>query len=701
MSQYLVNKTINDLQFSGLKVYYNFDSFSGNYINSIESGEALYSGEIKNYQSNFTGDSSGSGFFNGQYIEIKNSDNITSESATIIFSQKKTGSSNGIIFSHLDPDGPSGWEIGINEANKYYFKHFINGTPYYDFLDCYMADQNMCAVSVGQNGTCKLHRLNFSKKPKESIFDKYLTEEERKMKPQYYETDNETFYMPQHTISNGQNWRIGSGEFLYKGYLDRFLYFDKELADEKIREFMNAIYTEVEYIEPVSGQVSGEITGYTKVGVSVSGDISSGFTPVSSNYNSGYYTYNSGIEKTGFAEISGTVYIPYTGIESISGTDQIGQTLYRKVVNLSYSFEITGESYENPIDDFRSSGDYWNISGNSGTYKGQSAIGPTDTIFGITGFEVVEVTGYKTGIGATRYQEQKISGELYKNYSYAPVYSPTVNYLISGGYFSGDRSEPDPLYFSNEISLLSQDQNEYFYEILYDIYNSSDINYINRPQANQDYEKGTVYIKKYTSLPTLQVAINGVSQMTGSINYSKNQFNLPVFNVSTGFFMKSAEIFTLDNLDTNDNIVYDITYSGDKQAFTVNDLADYSNAPFTDFDFSNKQVFFNGIKLCSGLDYIDNGGFYPTGSVTGSTGLYFNYPKYQDSVSYTGMGDQPITIQHEGTMPKGYVIFANGIRQDPRNVIEHAKESDLISGTKILNIGTLIYSYSNGEINGL
>jgi hypothetical protein len=287
MSQYLVNKTINDLQFSGLKVYYNFDSFSGNYINSIESGEALYSGEIKNYQSNFTGDSSGSGFFNGQYIEIKNSDNITSESATIIFSQKKTGSSNGIIFSHLDPDGPSGWEIGINEANKYYFKHFINGTPYYDFLDCYMADQNMCAVSVGQNGTCKLHRLNFSKKPKESIFDKYLTEEERKMKPQYYETDNETFYMPQHTISNGQNWRIGSGEFLYKGYLDRFLYFDKELADEKIREFMNAIYTEVEYIEPVSGQVSGEITGYTKVGVSVSGDISSGFTPVSSNYNSG------------------------------------------------------------------------------------------------------------------------------------------------------------------------------------------------------------------------------------------------------------------------------------------------------------------------------------------------------------------------------------------------------------------------------
>jgi hypothetical protein len=697
MSQYLVNKTINDLQFSGLKVYYNFDSYSGDYINSIESGESLYSGEIKNYQNDFTGSSSGSGFFNGQYIEIKNSENITSESATIIFSQKKTGSSNGVIFSHLDPSGPSGWEIGINEANKYYFKHFVDGNPYYNFIDCYMADQNMCAVSIGENGSCKLHRLDFSKYPKESIFDQFLTDEEKKMKPQYYETDSEEYFMPKHTVSNGAIWKIGSGEFLYKGYLDRFLYFDEQLADESIRAFMNAIYTEVEYIEPISGQVSGEITGYSKIETLVTGTISSGVSSTDSSYNSGYYTYSSGIEKTGFADISGAIYIPYTGIDSISGTDQIGQILYRKVVNLSYSFGLTGESEASAVDNFRSSGSYWNISGNSGTYKGHSAIGPTDTIFGITGFEVVEVTGYKTGIGATGYQRSRITGALYSTYSYQPEYSPEVDYLISEGYFSGDRSEPDPLYFSNEISLLAQAENEYFYEIIFDIYNSNDINYTSGPQPNADYKKGTAYIEKHTSLPTLQVSVNGVSQMTGNITYAKDQFNLPTFSVSTGFYMKSAEIFTLDDLD-NDNIIYDITYSGEKQALTISSLGDYSSAPFIGFDFLDKQVFFNGIKLCSGLDYIDNGGFYPIGSVTGSTGIYFNYPKYKDGISFTGSGDQPITIQHEGIMPKGYVVFANGVRQESKNIIEHAKESDLISGTKTLNIGKVFYTCTNGKI---
>lgn len=697
MSQYLVNQTIEDLSFSGLKVYYDFDSYSGGYINSIDKGEAAYSGQVINYNSNFTGSQSGSGFFNGQYIEIQNSENITSESATIIFSQKKTGSSNGIIFSHLDPSGPSGWEIGINEANKYYFKHFIDGSPAYYFLDCYMADQNLCAVCVGENGECTLHRLDYHQKPKEGLTDIFLSDEEKKLRPQYYKTDNKTFFVEPHTISNGSSWKIGSGEFLYQGYMDQFLYFDKMLAPEKIREFMNAIYCDVTYIDPVSGQVSGEITGYLKTASGVTGTLGYTYSGNSEKTLSGYYTYDSGIAHTGAVGISGTVYIPYTGIEAISGTDQIGQTLYRKVVNLSYSFDVTGDSQSSTLSDYESSGDYWHFSGNSGTYKGDSSVGPADTIFGITGFEIVTVTGYKTGAKFTGFAIQENTGVLYNEYISTPLYSPNVDYLISGGYFSGDRSQPDPLYFSNEISLLAPCESGYFYEILYDIYDAQNINFKNNPNYNSKYKVYTTDIEKQGEIENMQVSINGVSQMTGEISYGKNEFNLPTFDVNTGFNMTGGKIFTLDSLDSNDQIVYDVTYSGEKQAITIETLNDYSSSPFTDFDFLEKQVFFNGVKIYSGIDYIDNGGFYPTGNVTGSTGIYFNYPKYKDSISFTGAGDQPITIQHEGIMPKGYIVFANGIRQDPSNVIEHAKESDLISGTKTLFFGERFLKIMNGE----
>ena len=90
MSDAFLQKTIEDLQLTGrLKIFYDFDNYSGDHINSVGYGDAEYSGQIINYDSNFTGQSSGSGFFDGQCISINNSSGITSESATIIFSQKE------------------------------------------------------------------------------------------------------------------------------------------------------------------------------------------------------------------------------------------------------------------------------------------------------------------------------------------------------------------------------------------------------------------------------------------------------------------------------------------------------------------------------------------------------------------------------------------------------------------------------------
>ena len=144
MSNKLIQKTLSGIGIAeNLKFFYDFESYSGDYVMPAFHQENPYSGKVVNYDSSFHDEANGSGFFHDKYIEIQNTSGITSENATIIFSQRKTGSSNGVIFSHLDQYGPSGWEIGINQANKYYFKNFVDGIEYYQTLPNYLSDQNV------------------------------------------------------------------------------------------------------------------------------------------------------------------------------------------------------------------------------------------------------------------------------------------------------------------------------------------------------------------------------------------------------------------------------------------------------------------------------------------------------------------------------------------------------------------------------
>ena len=93
---------------------------------------------------------------------------------------------------------------------------------------------------------------------------------------------------------------------------------------------------------------------------------------------------------------------------------------------------------------------------------------------------------------------------------------------------------------------------------------------------------------------------------------------------------------------------------------------------------------------------MDNGGFYPSGNITGATGIYFTYPNYSGASSVTGSGLKPISVDHSAITPNGSILFSNGVRQDKGAIIEHARDSDLISGTRLLNKPSLIYTMSNG-----
>ena len=53
---------------------------------------------------------------------------------------------------------------------------------------------------------------------------------------QYYQNDFIEANLPQHSISNGSNWRIGSGEFLYNGYIDNFYILTDSLTKIKLEK---------------------------------------------------------------------------------------------------------------------------------------------------------------------------------------------------------------------------------------------------------------------------------------------------------------------------------------------------------------------------------------------------------------------------------------------------------------------------------
>lgn len=696
MSDKLIRKTIDELGLSGnLKIFYDFDAYSQNYILSTGFGDADYSGNIVNYQDSFTGQSSGSGFFDNQYITVSNSSQITSENATIIMSQKKTGISNGVLFSHLDPNGPSGWEIGINQANKYYFKNFIDGTPYYYTLDSYLSDQNVCGVTVSEFGSVNLFRLNYEKKVEKTATETFINDLSPESSITYYNSDQKKINIPEHAISNGSNWNIGSGEFAYKGYLDNFFYFDRVLNNDQLRKVVFSIYADYNDVPAVLGTAPGIITGYEITSGEVSGELGREFIETGVYQKSGFYTYESGVEKTGYAEISGFVYIPHTGLEELPGTNQVGKKIYKKVHNLSNVFEVDGSVTATGLSGFESIGSYWHFSGNSGTFNGNSSIAPENTIFGITGFDMVTQTGYLSGSSGVIFETGIVSGVKYYTFDKTPLYSQSKSYIISGATIEYTKNL-NPEYYANGISLISEQNDDYFYEIIYDADESQKLNQVGVNSINGTYNKVTAKLSEIIDPHNLNLTINGVSQITGSIEYGKNEYNFPTFEVSTGFHIIKSQVFTKTELNINDLILYDYINSGDRSILEINSLNDYINIPFVNFDFEDADVFLNGVKQYSGIDYIDNAGFQPIGNALQVTGIYFTYPKYSGSHSHTGIGNEGIEILHDAINPNSYVTFFNGIRQPRNTMISHSRNSDLISGTIINGSNNLLYNMVNG-----
>ena len=288
------------------------------------------------------------------------------------------------------------------------------------------------------------------------------------------------------------------------------------------------------------------------------------------------------------------------------------------------------------------------------------------------------------------------SGSFYSGFSFSGLRQPDLTYTGSGSYVSGG-SNVDESYFPNALSTLGAVNENYFYELIYDVSGGESIGTTAVNNRNTRYAKNTAFMTGRSTLDRTNLAINGVSTFTGKVSYGVSQYNFPTATVVSGFDINLTEIFTELTLSSADVLVYDVVPSETKSHLTITGLGDYGSAPFSEIPLEENQIFFNGVKLRSGVDYINAGGFTPTGQITGGTGVYFTYPDYSGALSITGDGGDPISVYRNSITPNGYVLFFNGIREPSSDIIEHARYSDLITGTDRLQITGAVYNMVNGE----
>ena len=688
MSSQAFNYYLHDLDITGLApdVFYDFSSYSSeasyDFVDSVESGNSLYSGKITDNVASFTGNVSGSGYFTNQHVEISHTTGLTSTVGTFLFSHQKSGGNNATIFSNLS--GQSGYEFGINEANKLYFNQYVDGIPAIKTFDIVAAEKNIYGLQVG-NGAVVMQRLD----PSQYENGQYLFE-------------SQTFDIPTYGITNTANWNLGSGEYQYEGWMDYFLYFKQEVPEEKLEYMANSLYQNYSLSSPVTGATLAELTGISITSSGITGELGQSGLATGTFTNVTGYTYSVGTPVTGSAGISGTIFVPITGIldKAYSGAEYgwMHDIVYQKIENLNYilgtgGLEVTGRT------GFLSSGSEvfgnWLFDGRSGTYEGETGIGPSGTLFGITGFSFSPVSVSVTGGSGNLLGSTGITGDLYSGYTVSGIYGPSGVYTgtgaiegVSGGLPSGylydyldnvvdegttgffERISTQEVGFTNKIGSLLQIAD-------------TDITYVSTTGAQSVYQTNFY--------------INGVARLSGIGSEGRNAFNAPYYSSTQDYFV-SGFTRLVDNLvlDINDDPLHDYNQTGNRSGIvTITGIGDYGSAPFAQIeDFGEKQIFFNGIKIYSGIGYIDNGGFYPTGAITGATGVYFAYPIYNNASTFTGEGVSLFEINNTPFKVGSHVMYLNGVRYPLKNFVAHAGDVDLITG-KIVVDETLTAIYNN------
>ena len=616
------------------RIYYDFEQYSGGHVMSVAGANPVYSGEIKGDVNGFTG-SSGSGDFTQGYLKVANADSGLNSGylggATFLFSTKKENTSPGVVFSNFGQSGDfsnyyeptSGWEVGINQANKLYFRNYDMLVPSIYTLNTMPTAENIYGVSMAGGDVGLWHY--------DAVSSTFNT------------TD---FILDQNFIRPSYDWYIGTGEYQYSGKIDEFMYFSDSFGLGMLEELSAAIFQEVTTSAAVSGVITGLTTGFSG-------------TPTG---ETGYLYYTGVLSGTESFVRSGTTF---TG-SGIAGPVAVGD-IYYELASSSTGF------LDNNYPFYLSS-----YSGFIATTTGTRITGFTtgNSGFAVTGTRDVYMSSGVSGILSTGTGYQPLRGLTYfiaTGASSGLVSTQIHKYLPDSICYLGQRSSSE-----NVLNGETGDLVEIVTGVVPEV-----SNVFARYSYNSQFEQNAYWLNSGSGAALF---FNGLQQFEGSPLVTEDRFYQQSINTQSGDFFQTG-IFLFENTFNSvspsfnkDQVMSDLNQTGSMERLAITGSGQYASAPFSEISPDNTQVFFNGQKIYSGFDYQSSAGlFNPVGSIVsgGMTGYFTTLPLVSGEGSLTGVG------LYDKVFNAPYVLssmsyYINGVRQDPSQFIQHSTGVDLI-----------------------
>lgn len=304
------------------KIFYTFES-GQTHVSSAPSGNPLYSGLI-NGDTGVFWSKPGSGLFSGTSVTISQT-GFNSDSWTNLISFELAGTGKQLLINNLF--NGSGYEIGLNDAHKLYFRSKNSEVDVYLTANTNLSSKNLISISH-LNNYIELGYYNFNSKTFES----------------------ESFNQELNSVRNDEKLVIGSG---FTGWIDYFASFDLFINVDSLSQIASGwSFVPTGYSYETETICTERVTGfglapYFKTGfVGYSGEIlgSDGvgdFTGAFPTSATGYLI--TGIVESGFvqSDLSVEDCITYTGESTI---------LYENLTGYASSFGMDKVLITNHLD---------------------------------------------------------------------------------------------------------------------------------------------------------------------------------------------------------------------------------------------------------------------------------------------------------------------------------------------------------------
>lgn len=646
-------------------LYYSFNNYSGDLIlgdPSIGTGTLSpgLSGRVNPYASStladFTG-ASGSGNFSAGYIEVGETTTVNPRAFNLLISQEKTGAGEATLFSNIDEANKSGYLVGIDPANHLYFKYYNQGEPaVYSYI-------------LPTNSNKNIYQVNLS--PIGLLFSRFDGKTERFAQAQRYNIPN-TYW-----LQSNSNFIIGSGDNDYKGTIDEILLYSGQLGGNTPGLLASSFYKSYNFTQAVTGYVSGSVTGYS----------------------SGYYQttgiIGSSGELSGYNDLTGTL-VSVAGTGLLTGSGPSGTSFFTPLTGTWYSYEpFRGES------GYYASGLYLTPPAHFYYESGFTGAG-LET--GITGFNFTSGTIDTTGASFPVYSGVNITGVTSSGYNLTGLTGAAVPYIATGAVASISGSLPAAYY---PLKMIYQGQRLTGDPLVEKkIFSDLSSYSLNQPFAERAVGQSSTIYSFYTrevlEPSGTMMSINGQTLFPGQLSRSA-RFGQPLLSISGDYAAtgrtsrKTTQFYTtlfpLGGMPVD--ALYDKNQTGERGSLAITGTGQYTSAPFSEINITGTEVFFNGIKLYSGINYINKaGGFQPTGAITGSTGDYFYHKN--EAAYYSATGN---TYDFSGVHlnDASAVVYVNGVRGNKEDYYYGSSVDLVASGYDLTYPTNWVEIFNNNE----